>query len=852
MSVLLSLSALAIREVVDGACGYVGISDNSEDVFNFLTERFTDHSQKLSKALHSSNEKAWNALEIALAGDSLWDRCKVLIARGEDKAFAQQVRAFLDAAPMRDLAGKTVFRQKCRAELRSARKTGVLTKGGLDHQLLARRACGLARFGDPVGLVEAEWQMLLVIASEMKQAGYANLAGLLSQRSTQGMPILVIAVRYFFRRAVEDDQQLFQGLAFAKLEALGDAQEKGFAALSDALAQQGQRLEEMLGDIKAVVVETHSAVLDLQGQVTGLSEETRQMFQVVMQQLEQRQLERRELRPSDSLSIRGDTERKLVKQLVSRYRALPEEQRAKTPALLNAIGKLEVVAGDFDAAQKDFQQVATLVSDTSAKAEAHFNAYQAALERRDDATALTELISAVKLEAKRFAPFPIGKYHPQRILGAGGFGVAFLCRHKELKADVVVKTLANEDLGRDVDEVLNEARVLYQLDHPSIIRLLDCGYTISAEKVRPYFVMNYFKGVTLEQYVQKHGPLAPRDLIAVASQVAKGLQAAHGKGILHRDVKPANILVLEDETGWKVKIIDFGLALKQERIASAASTNRQSKTIMGSSIAGTLDYAAPEQMGRRSEPVAAYSDIYGFGRTCSFALFQTTQPLFKHWQSVPLPLAQLLENCLEEDPKKRPPTFGAVLKSLDGSNETNPEPTEVTKSAASATAYTIAVTAVTCAAYFVAIIGCIIVMFGRGSRQDENLMVVAFCFACLGWLVAFLTSLLGIHRMWSAVARSEEDPTPEAAVGLLVVPFFNLYWMFRAVPGLSAALERELRKRDPSRRHSTGWFEGLAACTLFCIPCLNLASPIAFVVWLNMANNATNRLIKLPKEREGR
>src|SRR5437868_2755922 len=111
MSILLSLSTLAIREVVDGACACAGIK-NGTAVVGILTERFTDHSQRLTKALHSSNQNAWKALEIALAGESLWDRCKVLIARSEDKAFAQQVRAFLDAAPLRELSGKTAIRQK--------------------------------------------------------------------------------------------------------------------------------------------------------------------------------------------------------------------------------------------------------------------------------------------------------------------------------------------------------------------------------------------------------------------------------------------------------------------------------------------------------------------------------------------------------------------------------------------------------------------------------------------------------------------------------------------------------------------------------------------------------------------
>src|SRR5262249_39953207 len=154
---------------------------------------------------------------------------------------------------------------------------------------------------------------------------------------------------------------------------------------------------------------------------------------------------------------------------------------------------------DFDAAQQDFTQVAELVSDAQARGEAHHNAYRAALERRDWDAALRELVEAIRLDGKRFAPFPVGKYHPLRILGAGGFGVAFLGRHKQLDADVVVKTLVDDELERDVDQVFTEARALWQLDHPAIIRLLDCGYTLPAAKGRPYFVMHFFEGMTLEE-----------------------------------------------------------------------------------------------------------------------------------------------------------------------------------------------------------------------------------------------------------------------------------------------------------------------------------------------------------------
>jgi hypothetical protein len=131
-------------------------------------------------------------------------------------------------------------------------------------------------------------------------------------------------------------------------------------------------------------------------------------------------------------------------------------------------------------------------------------------------------------------------------------------------------------------------------------------------------------------------------------------------------VKPANLLVRKEETGWKVKLIDFGLAMPRKVVETThkATTARQRETMIGSSIAGTLDYSAPEQMGRRKEPVGPYSDVYGWAKTCCYALFQTTQPLMKHWKSVPEPLAELLEKCLEEDPRQRPARFSEVLNSL--------------------------------------------------------------------------------------------------------------------------------------------------------------------------------------------
>jgi uracil-DNA glycosylase family 4 len=667
MRISSNLCALALRQVVGGACKAVGCNPGAgaiDGVVGFLTRHFTDHSQRLARALEETNQHAWRALEVALAGESLWDRCKLVLASGEEKAFRLQVKPFLDACPLAELHGKAPFRQACLRELQAARKAGHLEAGALDPAALARQAGAFARFSDPAALLQAEGQALTEVGDALRRLGYAHLAEFVSLRPQQGESVLVLAVRYFFRRAVEQDSALFQGLAFSQMEKLQEGQEAAFAGLQQAFAEQGARLEGLLQDLQVAVAEAHAAVLDVREEQRRQGRQHEDLYRAVLDLQGKLDLVHREVRPRDSLSLRNDGERALAKQLVARYRELSEERRHELPALLNAIGKLEVAAGDFHSAQKDFASLAGLVRDPKARAEAHANAYHAALERRDWATALAELREAVRLDRARFAPFPFEKYQPQRILGAGGFGVAFLCRHRYLNADVVVKTLLGEDLDRGVDTVFAEAQTLRQLDHPAIIRLQDCGFASDADESRPYLVMDYFDGVTLDELARGQ-PLAPDDLLAVAAQVASGLQAAHARRILHRDVKPANLLVRRPPAGgdWQAKLIDFGLALRRTGRETMLATTH---TLTGSSIAGTLDYAAPEQMGKLpGSGVGPASDVYGFGKTCCYALFGTPQPLLRHWRSIPDGLAELLESCLEDQPERRPHDFGAVLDHLD-------------------------------------------------------------------------------------------------------------------------------------------------------------------------------------------
>jgi serine/threonine protein kinase len=271
----------------------------------------------------------------------------------------------------------------------------------------------------------------------------------------------------------------------------------------------------------------------------------------------------------------------------------------------------------------------------------------------------------MKLDPKRFAPFPLARYEPVRILGAGGFGVAFLCEHKFMKSRVVVKSLTLDELDRSIDNVFSEAELLQQLDDPALVRMWDCGYVDATGKTRPYLVMDYFDGLSMEEHVRRNGPLSPAEVKDILRPVAQALQAAHAKGILHRDVKPANILIRKDETRWRVKLIDFGLAMKQETLHNTIQSPAGSdKTIVGASIAGTIDYAAPEQMGKRpGVSVGPPSDVYGFGKTCYFALLGRPDPDDILKAQLPKGWRTFLSNCTA-DLENRLADFGQVLKRL--------------------------------------------------------------------------------------------------------------------------------------------------------------------------------------------
>jgi serine/threonine-protein kinase len=190
-----------------------------------------------------------------------------------------------------------------------------------------------------------------------------------------------------------------------------------------------------------------------------------------------------------------------------------------------------------------------------------------------------------------------GRYRLERELGRGGMATVYLARDTELDRPVALKILA-ESLAGDAafrKRLLREARLAARLSHPNVVNVYDVG---ESEDGRPYVVMECVEGVTLAELLNERGRLPADEAVGLAVQACRGLAHAHAAGLVHRDVKPQNLLLREDGT---LKVADFGIARAAE---STALT--QAGTVLG-----TAAYLAPEQAA--GEEVTAAADVYSLG-----------------------------------------------------------------------------------------------------------------------------------------------------------------------------------------------------------------------------------------------
>ena len=231
----------------------------------------------------------------------------------------------------------------------------------------------------------------------------------------------------------------------------------------------------------------------------------------------------------------------------------------------------------------------------------------------------------------------LGRYRIGETIGSGGMAIVHLAEDCELHRPVAVKLLAD---NLAVDEgfrarFLREAQLAARLSHPNIVHVYDLGRDATG---RPYIVMEYVDGPSLAEVLDREGPPALERVLAIGRDCCAGLAYAHGAGLVHRDLKPHNLLV--DSEG-RVKIADFGIA----RSLDAADI-----TLAGS-VLGTAGYLAPEQA--RGEAVTAAADMYSLGVTLhQLATGRMPDP------GAPVelvePLRSVVARCLDGRPANRP------------------------------------------------------------------------------------------------------------------------------------------------------------------------------------------------------
>src|SRR4051794_25843754 len=257
-----------------------------------------------------------------------------------------------------------------------------------------------------------------------------------------------------------------------------------------------------------------------------------------------------------------------------------------------------------------------------------------------------------------------GRYRIEAEIARGGMGVIYRATHVTLDLPRAVK-LITPQFARDrryLERFRIEAKAAAGVDHPNVVAVHDSGEVDGA----PYLVMQYVEGVDLERLVEREGALAPRRSLALLAQIADGLDAAHAMGVVHRDVKPGNILVVGEPGSERALLTDFGLAKQLTGTPSGQSE------LFG----GTLEYAAPEQLaGNEVDP---RTDVYSLGCVLLFMVTGSTPGIGHLWgqsEANPIPpeVEQVIARARSGDPESRYATPREFTRAVfDAAKRTSP------------------------------------------------------------------------------------------------------------------------------------------------------------------------------------
>ena len=445
-----------------------------------------------------------------------------------------------------------------------------------------------------------------------------------------------------------------------------------------------QRFADWAQLVNLQLKEVLAALPKLQAQLGGIKSDTEEILAIVQQLMARADLSP-QVKPRDELTQYNSANLELIGQARQLLKRIPSSDPQYSRAAIG-LGSVVSSQGDLKQAEALFIKAYQQASNDKERALSAFNLFQVFTRQHVYDQALSSLQEAIKLNQQRYALHNVHTYTLQRILGAGGMGCVFLARHRLKKESVVIKCFW-ETLHGSADALFKEAFLMSEIAGEYVPQPLDCGFVDLTKQERGYFISEYIEGaIDGETWLAKHGKLDVPTGIAVGLQIAKGLQLAHDKGIFHLDLKPANILLqqqdeivvkiiehdngifhldlkpanilLQQQNEIVVKIIDFGLAKVAPSLGQEMATQRSRSglsLLAQSAVFGTMDYAPPEQQGMTlyGEPNAK-SDVYAFGKTLYRLLTgESPQTLHPRRLADAPELFELLCDCVEIEPGKR-------------------------------------------------------------------------------------------------------------------------------------------------------------------------------------------------------
>jgi serine/threonine-protein kinase len=270
----------------------------------------------------------------------------------------------------------------------------------------------------------------------------------------------------------------------------------------------------------------------------------------------------------------------------------------------------------------------------------------------------------------------LGQYRLKRVLGFGGMGTVYLAEHVLLRRPCAVKVISPHQAGNPTTLMRfeREVRAAATLTHWNTVEVFDYG---RAEDGTFYYVMEYLPGMNLQDMVEQHGPLPPERAVHLLRQVCQALREAHGIGLIHRDVKPSNIIACQRGGVYDVaKLLDFGL------VKPSGTGGGAVKLTAEGAFTGSPAFMSPEQ-ARGREQLDARSDIYNIGAVAYFLItgklpfdrlsavemlhahaYEALVPIPEFKESVPADLQRVILRCLEKDANRRYQDASSLEKAL--------------------------------------------------------------------------------------------------------------------------------------------------------------------------------------------